>query len=543
MKSFNASEPAAARSRPRAKPEPVVEKPTRPDALDPADDPYGLNDLAGEGVPPAPVLAPVTSRSGKKKSSAASPDWRRLLDEAPRYVLLGIIALTVLLGLSAGLSRSGRAFLPTGFWLLYWGAGYVVLLGLVLVAFREGVAWGVALMTPWLFDALFALRVLPPQARVAVYVPYALFALYYIVSRWRQTFPWFGLTVVNGVIFGAAMAGLPELRERYTAYSQRQRAEVQQHFADAQHPAPGAAANVRVEVTGLSDPETIEDFSQQLLALSSGRMVSHEMGGKRVYEIATNSGPQEIARLITWAKVTGVEGGTVQVAATSLFGGQPRPPEGDFIGRVLYDLKAPRSSHCREALNRLQRTPPDPARRAEVAAAIEPVLKAPEGFTQIAALQALALWGGKENTPAILPLLRDNNIFVVSETLKALAVIKDPSTAESVAAFLAIDQYSGQAVVTLKALGTPAESAVLKYLDHGMETPRRRALEVLKSIGTEACIPAVREVLRKSGDRGFDAMLAREVLARVETPAAAGDGEGDSPAPSPAAARRNRRPR
>ena len=57
--------------------------------------------------------------------------------------------------------------------------------------------------------------------------------------------------------------------------------------------------------------------------------------------------------------------------------------------------------------------------------------------------------GDKQNTPAILPVLRNDNIFVVSEALKALAILKDPSAAEAVAGFLAIDQHSGQAVQTL----------------------------------------------------------------------------------------------
>ena len=133
------------------------------------------------------------------------------------------------------------------------------------------------------------------------------------------------LAVVNGVLFGVTMAGLPELRQRYTAWTRNGNEPRWSNISpNARHPAPSTAAKITVEVT-LSDPETTEDFSQQLLSLSTGGMASHERGGKRVYEIGTNSDPQEVARRITWAKVTGVDGSTIRVAATSLTGGLPAP--------------------------------------------------------------------------------------------------------------------------------------------------------------------------------------------------------------------------
>jgi hypothetical protein len=415
------------------------------------------------------------------------PDWDNLAEEGPKFVLLAMIGLFVLLGLIAGVSQSGRAFFPTGLWWLYWILCDVVVLGLALVAFREGVVWGVAWLLPWAFDALYAMGVIKPQARFALYAPYAIFVIYYLFSRWKKTARWFGVGMANAILFGIAMAGVPELRQRYVAYQQQQAAErakvAEKAGADGKTYPP-----IAVEVTGLSDRETLEDFNQQLFKLSKAGMSSPAPaeGAPRIFLIYSDVEPKELAREITWAKVTGVEGSTIRVAASSLTGGQPRPPESDFIGCVLYDLKAPRSRRCRDALDRLKRSPPDPARRGEVASAIEPVLKVDDGFQQIAAIEALGLWGDKQNTPAILPVLRSDNVFVVSAALRAIATLKDPTAAEEVAGFLAIEQYRREAGQTLIELGQPAESAVVKYVNHPNPATRQRALEVLAVIGTKA---------------------------------------------------------
>ena len=537
---------AQARPKPPARPaEPrAAAKPTRPNYLDETDDPYGLDDVAvkmpdddGDFLPRG---APSAATKRKKRSGSAMKleDWERVFDEAPKYLFLLLIGGSVFLALFAGVSQIGRAFLPTGIWCLYWTISFAFLIGMILVGFRESLGWGIAWVGASVFNAVLVNSRIGPRGGGLVYLPAVIFVVYYFVTRWRRTFPWFGLLICNGVVLAITMAGVPELRQKYAAYSQQQkqqRAELQQPGAEAQNPPSQTFPKITVEVTGLSDAESIEDFSQQLITLSSGGMSSYEMRGTRYYTISSDTDPQEIARRITWAKVAGVDGSTIRVAASPLRGGQQRPPESDFVGRVLYDLKAPRSNSCREALDRLQRTPPDPDRRAEVASAIEPILKSTDGFTQIAALHALAAWGGKENTPAILPLLRNDNIFVVSEALKALGALKDPSTVDSVAAYLAIDQHRGVAAQALQAMGSMAEPAVLKLLDQGNEATRTEALKVLESIGTEKCIPAVQEALRKSGGHGFVAMNARQILERL---GASSPGEDGTPTP-----RRIRRPR
>ncbi len=367
-KTVRATDVDPARARPQAKASRRADSggPQGRDAPGPVDDPYGLEELAADSAlaaaEPAPTLARTSTRAPKKAPSLPMPDWESLTQEGPKFVLLAMIGLFLLLGLFAGVSQSGRAFFPTGLWWLYWILCDVVVLGLALVAFREGVVWGVAWLLPWAFDALFAIGVIKPQARFALYGPYAIFVIYYLFSRWKQTSRWFGVGMANAILFGIAMAGVPELRQRYVAYQQQQAAEhakvAEKAGADGKTYPP-----IVVEVTGLSDRETLEDFNQQIVKLSKAGMSSPAPaeGAPRTFLIYSDVEPKELAGEITWAKVTGVEGSTIRVAASSLTGGQPRPPESDFIGCVLYDLKAPRSSKCREALDRLKRSPPDPA--------------------------------------------------------------------------------------------------------------------------------------------------------------------------------------
>jgi DNA-directed RNA polymerase subunit RPC12/RpoP len=538
LATLGAADVDPARSRPHAKARqrPDSETPQGRDVPGPVEDPYGLEELAGDSAlaaaEPSPTLSRSSMRTQKNAPSLPMPDWEQLVDEGPKFVLLGMIGLFLLLGLFAGVSQSGRAFFPTGMWWLYWVLCDVVVLGLALVALREGVVWGVAWLLPWAFDALFAMGVIKPQARFALYGPYAIFVIYYLISRWKHTSRWFGVGMANAILFGIAMAGVPELRQRYVAYQQQQAAErarmTEKAGADGKTYPP-----ITVEVTGLSDRETVEDFSQQIVKLSKAGMSSPAPaeGAPRNFLIYSDVEPKELAREITWAKVTGVEGRMIRVAASSLTGGQSRPPESDFIGCVLYDLKAPRSSRSREALDRLKRSPPDPARRAEVASAIERVLKVDDGFKQIAALEALSLWGDKQNTPAILAVLRSDNVFVASAALRALAMLKDTAAAEEVAGYLAIEQYRGDAGKTLIALGKPAEPPVIKYLNHPNSATRKRALDVLAVIGTTACVPALEAMLTRPGEHDNEAALARQIIERVHDASASGPEEGSTSDP------------
>ncbi len=166
-------------------------------------------------------------------------------------------------------------------------------------------------------------------------------------------------------------------------------------------------------------------------------------------------------------------------------------------------------------------------------------MKVDDGFKQIAALEALSLWGDKQNTPAILAVLRSDNVFVVSAALRALAMLKDPAAAEEVAGFLAIEQHRREAGQTLIDLGQPAEPPVIKYLNHPNPATRQRALEVLAVIGTKACVPALEAMPSRPGDHDNEMKLASQIIARVGESSASGPDQVSTSEPPKARDPRN----
>src|SRR5205085_132071 len=77
---------------------------------------------------------------------------------------------------------------------------------------------------------------------------------------------------------------------------------------------------------------------------------------------------------------------------------------------------------------------------------------------------------------------------------------KDARCAETVAAYLTVPLKIGEAAAVLKAIGAPAEKAVVPYAlrayPNGAEVPfatRSAAIELLGDIGTKECVPALRQ--------------------------------------------------
>jgi hypothetical protein len=208
-----------------------------------------------------------------------------------------------------------------------------------------------------------------------------------------------------------------------------------------------------------------------------------------------------------------------QERATPQVGGlaeQGRPADSDFVAQVLFDLKSPALPPRKDALSRLQNAPPEEPRRVEVARAVVPMLKDPDMFVRADAALALSVWGGPENTPALVEALRDPSPNIRRAVLRTIATIKDPAAAGPVAALLVGDRSI--AAETLRAIGPPAEDAVIPYLDHGDGFVRMEAARILQAVGTEKCVPALQALLRRTGGQGLDAMAVRDALRALNAP-------------------------
>jgi HEAT repeat protein len=193
-----------------------------------------------------------------------------------------------------------------------------------------------------------------------------------------------------------------------------------------------------------------------------------------------------------------------------------RPPESDFIARVLYDLKSPLLQRRRDALGRLINAPPTGDRRAEVAKAVEPVIRDVDVGARIDAARTLGIWGGKANTRAVVEALRDPVPSVRSAALDACVAIKDPAAAEAVAALLPSDR--GRAIEALKRMGRSAERAAIKYLGHNDVFVRAEVCKLLREIGTQRCVPALMDLFQRTNGNGLDGSAAKETLQALGFP-------------------------
>ena len=118
-----------------------------------------------------------------------------------------------------------------------------------------------------------------------------------------------------------------------------------------------------------------------------------------------------------------------QVAATDIGPStrepEPKIPDGaDAITKSLIQLKSHDKGKQKEAIQRLERTAPD-EREDEVVAALLPLLEDDDGFLVNDVIKALEVWQTPEVVPALIQRTKDNRFFVRHEAIKALGKSKD----------------------------------------------------------------------------------------------------------------------
>jgi hypothetical protein len=189
------------------------------------------------------------------------------------------------------------------------------------------------------------------------------------------------------------------------------------------------------------------------------------------------------------------------------------------IDQALADLKAPDAPRRRTSLGRLRRAVPVEARRAEVASAIEPLLQEQGQAIRADAARALGVWGGPENTQALVQALNAAEFVVAWAVLDALKAFRDPAAAEAVASRLPEARDRGKAIEALKAMGPGGQASVLKYLDHSDLFVRIEACKILAVIGTtDETRSAITALVNRTKGRGFDGVAANDALRQIGNP-------------------------
>lgn len=110
-----------------------------------------------------------------------------------------------------------------------------------------------------------------------------------------------------------------------------------------------------------------------------------------------------------------------------------------------------------------------------------PLLDDDDQFLVNDAIKVLAVWRSPEAVPALIGRTRDNRHFVRSEAIKALGKYQDREAAEAVVSVWKEDGFAVEDA--LKEMGPIAEPAVIPMLRSPDPHLRRKACDVLKIIG------------------------------------------------------------
>ena len=166
------------------------------------------------------------------------------------------------------------------------------------------------------------------------------------------------------------------------------------------------------------------------------------------------------------------------------------------------------------ALGRLQGAQVEPSRQAEVVKLLEPLVIAEAPWDRDNAVRTLGVWGNHESVLVLLNALDGyaSKKWPRGPLLQALERIKDPSCTERVAAALTVRDDMHQAADVLVLLGEAGERATWKYLDHPDFDVWNTAFGIIQSIGTDASIPIVRNVLNGPDKNPLKAKTARVTL-------------------------------
>ena len=175
-------------------------------------------------------------------------------------------------------------------------------------------------------------------------------------------------------------------------------------------------------------------------------------------------GPRRILLMVGVVAVLGA--GTVWAAWWYEWFGlpfSPMDPKSVVIAKAIHHLQSGDTSRAQMAAARLIRMPPNDRRR-EVAAALESRLNDPHPFLDDEVAEALGIWGGEENVPALIKAL--DRPLGNRAALHALTHFEDARAIAAIAGQLENFFNRRDAAEALRAIGPEAEDAVLKCLKH-----------------------------------------------------------------------------
>ncbi len=193
---------------------------------------------------------------------------------------------------------------------------------------------------------------------------------------------------------------------------------------------------------------------------------------------------------------------------------EPPKVTGDAtLDQALVDLEKGDSGVCLTAANKLVKIPPVPEHRALIAQKLAARATDPDANTRRSIIQALSVWGTTNEVPALIDSLNDMDFLLRSQTLQIIGKFRDERTLGPVSRCFADGVTRNDACKAFRDMGSMAENEVLPYLKSGDVSVRLDAVNVLKDIGTQASVPALKAVLAM--DNAFTNRAAKDALAAI----------------------------
>jgi HEAT repeat protein len=174
-------------------------------------------------------------------------------------------------------------------------------------------------------------------------------------------------------------------------------------------------------------------------------------------------------------------------------------PAGQQLDQTLADVADARQPRCRTALKELARLRPDEGSRAKVSQALNAPLLDADAGVRADALEAVRVWGTKENTATLVTALGKFQGVAGRDpcVIDVLGSLRDPAAAPALAEGLTNPREGDAVARALVAMGPGAEEAVIPYLESSAPAGRYGACWVLTQIGTDKSLPALKAAWRK----------------------------------------------
>ena len=256
-----------------------------------------------------------------------------------------------------------------------------------------------------------------------------------------------------------------------------------------------------IELTGKADLTFDAQVGLFQAMAFSGKLIVTEQGDTRTVPVTIN-----------YERLTGAKRQAALRPSRPASRIEMRPLSAEELNKMLAVLKQRQSFPRLRAADRLAKAEPV-NRKAEVSAALLPVLTDSDPYTRQAVCRALAIWGEADAVPELIKRLNDSHPTVRWATLEALGRLADPRAASSIAGHLAADREPVPAIAALQAMGPAAAPAVRPLLRAEQQSTRHAACRLLGALGGRQSVFDLLAMQR--GKDPLAAKLAKNALRQI----------------------------